>query len=751
MAQNTVDLPPLTATDPLQSVLDIENLEDGFQELDIDKEPVNLQKEGRFSWKSAAPPNWEDITELVTKATEEMELGQLLHKENFTLNEGMSAVEIMDPKMDSGMGAENVHTLEEAIETKRLPHAQTLTIQQLIGIVDNLFILLSMWLDGYSLAHTLFTCLYLHRPVLTLENTRIYPLIAVLLKTVALIRAVIMKAEVAEEEDFHSYLFNFSLCDDVDETAVVESLKKLEEEFLRRYLQRDQSLAKGLPPLQSDATKESEFVKAFLARVRFFRSFHMIQKHLDKPACSGLAAAKESITLAKQQLEIICSTSHLGEIPSGVFEYEISRRLSLSTPPRSLKRATLSQASKKIEQILDHQMNLCVLDQLNDAALTLRDLDAIIDNINSSHCDILTRSRLLRMLVSPGFTVFGRVPLRDLIMRNGVEVFNVPKKYFENDATKRFLSQLTKSYFRLFQCNLLNRARQRRRLSHMIDEFFTRINDGVQLEDKLLEGSNNRPFIISTWLTDPLLRIMIRYLELGFELEIYETYEYFMIYWYLDNLYAQLLDNYQSMQKVLQGSRHSGPKRRNKKAERKAEKKAAMKKVKQYKDIDQPLPETSYLIELEMYHYLVRGILRMLAACHIERKFSIPTFPFGSTQSRFYRRFYPFFRLPHPQPFYFESFQQTALNLTQHKAVEVLAASIEAFNQCNVCIEKLLNNKETPSILSKYYKNNLKRVIVSNIVNAQLLLRDQKLKDPKTNIKIDFSLNTRFAVISPQG
>jgi hypothetical protein len=36
---------------------------------------------------------------------------------------------------------------------------------------------------------------------------------------------------------------------------------------------------------------------------------------------------------------------------------------------------------------------------------------------------------------------------------------------------------------------------------------------------------------MSTWLTDPLIRIMIRYLELGFELEIYETYEYFMIYW----------------------------------------------------------------------------------------------------------------------------------------------------------------------------------------------------------------------------
>jgi hypothetical protein len=43
------------------------------------------------------------------------------------------------------------------------------------------------------------------------------------------------------------------------------------------------------------------------------------------------------------------------------------------------------------------------------------------------------------------------------------------------------------------------------------------------------------------------------------------------------------------------------------------------------------------------------------------------------------------------------------------------------------------------------------QVIVSNIVNAQLFLRDQKLKDPKMNLKIDFSVDSRFAIVSAQG
>jgi hypothetical protein len=79
----------------------------------------------------------------------------------------------------------------------------------------------------------------------------------------------------------------------------------------------------------------------------------------------------------------------------------------------------------------------------------------------------------------------------------------------------------------------------------------------------------------------------------------------------LDNLYLQLLDNYRSMQRAIEGTKHSGPKRRNKKAERKAEQKAAIKKMKTHKDMNEPLPETTYSIELEMYHHIVRGILRV--------------------------------------------------------------------------------------------------------------------------------------------
>lgn len=44
-----------------------------------------------------------------------------------------------------------------------------------------------------------------------------------------------------KEEDFQSHLFNFSLCEEIEETPIIENLKKIEEELLRRYLQKERS------------------------------------------------------------------------------------------------------------------------------------------------------------------------------------------------------------------------------------------------------------------------------------------------------------------------------------------------------------------------------------------------------------------------------------------------------------------------------------------------------------------------------
>jgi hypothetical protein len=64
---------------------------------------------------------WKDITDDFFENVQELELGELLHYELFGLFEAMSAIEMMDKKMDIGMveGKEKIPlTLESAVMVK---------------------------------------------------------------------------------------------------------------------------------------------------------------------------------------------------------------------------------------------------------------------------------------------------------------------------------------------------------------------------------------------------------------------------------------------------------------------------------------------------------------------------------------------------------------------------------------------------------------------------------------------------------
>ena len=54
-------------------------------------------------------------------------------------------------------------TFEVAVANGKLK-LENLEYNELIGLFDGLFACLNSWLDGHSLAQTVFTCLYLHEP-----------------------------------------------------------------------------------------------------------------------------------------------------------------------------------------------------------------------------------------------------------------------------------------------------------------------------------------------------------------------------------------------------------------------------------------------------------------------------------------------------------------------------------------------------------------------------------------------------------
>lgn len=66
----------------------------------------------------------------------------------------MSAIEIMDPRMDTGVPV-------EATE-KNIDISKRLSPEETLGVMDSLVTREIAWLSGHSLSQTVYTCIYFH-------------------------------------------------------------------------------------------------------------------------------------------------------------------------------------------------------------------------------------------------------------------------------------------------------------------------------------------------------------------------------------------------------------------------------------------------------------------------------------------------------------------------------------------------------------------------------------------------------------
>ncbi|KAJ7611761.1 Mak10 subunit, NatC N-terminal acetyltransferase-domain-containing protein [Roridomyces roridus] len=94
-----------------------------------------------------------DVTKIFLDAARDMEPGELLMREGFTLQDAMSAFEIGEPRLDSGMARDEDRRPPFDLYTPLLP-------QEICWIMDRAFSLEMLWQAGNTLAHTVFTCLY---------------------------------------------------------------------------------------------------------------------------------------------------------------------------------------------------------------------------------------------------------------------------------------------------------------------------------------------------------------------------------------------------------------------------------------------------------------------------------------------------------------------------------------------------------------------------------------------------------------
>ena len=663
-------------------------------------------KAGKISGKVRY--NWVDITEKFRHAASELKLGELVHDQTFGLFEAMSAIEMMDPKMDAGMifnKEKKIMSFKEAIEAGKIK-IKDFTAEEMVGIVDELTSCLVTWLDGHSLIQTVFICLYVHDPYI-IEDPCVKAFCIVILRVCEVIRNIINKASVYEEEDFQPMTYGFKLSPQVTDMRISGMLKEAEDEINRKL--------KAVKSQKETLSKEVKELEALWLRLKLWKSFYTAVIHLEKADVASLTTAKQSLSSTQRYLGLAKETIELGLQPDNEgyvmgFEPLVNQRLLPPSFPRQTTICGRSEAFKYLENLTKRldSATMCIQNT------TLHPLLDFFESFSELHPCVFSRS-LLQIIFWNNNKVFGKTSLSD-VLQQAIKQFNSPPSIAEKSPlinnpkaqqfVESFLTMAGRPITSLIRCMCHNRARQRDKLGFLLDEFAVLQEEADKIDADLhqmivaVEPKREHFACFGSWVLNRTLAIMIQYLLLGMELQLFSTHEYHYFFWYLEYLFnwqatclsraTELLQSHETA--LEQKSGKSGKKSKKKK-------RASEKYIQEHQAMKQ------------FYHgmrNMCSGYMKAFEGFLLCGKICHPAEQFDSERMRFEHRFFPFQTLDTPQPRLFTQYQENLSLTMSHitKETDLFQLSARSFQQAKTIFEGLSNVPQKVDELLKVTKTN---------------------------------------------
>ncbi|CAH1797590.1 unnamed protein product [Owenia fusiformis] len=714
-----------------------------------------MEDDEHFSRQNTSPVtmptyNWKDITNEFLEASSSLNLGELLHDNSFGLFEAMSAIEMMDPKMDAGMVCNQnkckLHTLEQGVENGSVK-IDNFTMEEQIGIIDTTFACLVTWLEGHSLAQTVFTNVFLHNPYIV-EDRCIKVFSICMLKLVDIIKDRINRAGVFEEEDFQPMTYGFKMAADITDMRMCGMVKEVEEEYLK-LIKTTRSKASD----EKDTSRENDhrLAQGVHARLKFCRLLFSSLVAFSKEKCQGLPEAQKCLQQMGELMSCMKDTIQLGEKSSQVegkdedyptlmgFDPLINQRLLPPTFPRYTKIKTRNEAVEYLGELTEMLKLVCTVTNYKSLH---ESMEFLAETSKLSPC-VLSRSILQLTYVPQNRRLFGTQGMVDVIreqirafinppiLNPKCAIYNHPQA---KDCMDAFLRDAVRPIVEIIQSCGHNRARQRDRWAHLMEEL-ARLQDEAEKVDAFLhsimtkqEPNRQHLLCIGTWVLFHTLQVMIRFAQSGFELELYAVHEYHYVFWYLfECLYNWLLstltraeNNLLEMDTII--DQQKGGKKRSKKKRK-------------------TRPYQREVLTNQGHQSMCGGYYKALVGLKLDDKYKKPEFEFGDEEIRYNHRFAPFGNLATPPAIQYSQFKDmTDITHCQVKPTisDVYSSASKCFQQAKTCYESLTNpNKEI---------QNLVKIAKNNFVVLKLLAGGHK-KDSKEPPDFDFSLHKTFPLI----
>lgn len=707
-----------------------------------EEEGIGGQSLGKYTWV--------DITNEFKSSCTELGLGELLHDSKFGLIEGMSAIEMMDPKMDAGMTSkkEKIKSLLQAFKEGHLK-SKDFSSEELIGIIDDSYSCLMSWLEGHSLAQTVFINLYLHDPCLIHDKT-LRSFSICMLKMAGNIRDKILKAAVYEEEDFQAVSYNFNLDVEAEDGSCMSVLKEVEEKINKNIkTAKAKSMHEGHGEASVPGLKASV---ALLSRIRFTRSLYALLCNLPvektpegntcidrhtKTISDTLPIIIDSINLASSNTE----SSENGRVFSKGFFPSINQRLLPPTFPRCVSIMAKNSAYQAIKTLLNRVRSLLKVVHLKHFQEIF---DFCLEFSNQNPC-LLSRSILQMVILPHNKRVFGRESMLEVV-KESIKAFSAPavllnKSILSNnqqakECTEAFIYRTIHPLLHSLQTTGHNRARQRDRWGKILEEFGALQEEAEKLDSYLhslmlkFDSSWKLSVNFATWILYWSLKTMLLYLLSGLELELYAVHEYTYIFWYMsEGLYSWMATTINKAESFVHDAElwNASNAARSSKKNKKSKKKTRM-----------PSGDVSLYQAL---HHLTGGFYKAIIGLGLEDKLHVPKFDFDCEEVRYNRRFAPFIFVPRPPLLSYNNFKEHTDTSSFHppiRAEDLFIAATHSFNQAKTHLESIPKPTQEVADILKVARTNM--VVIRILQNANT-------KYSKISPEFSFDTNKNFPTI----
>jgi len=649
---------------------------------------------------------WVDISRVCDLAAEGMKLGEMIESPQFRLFDAMSAIEIMDPKMDSGFNNSEDMTLDRAEAAGII--SQSLTHEELITIWDQLLMYYLLWLEGHTIVQTCFCCLYLQDLKKHLKPMPSFgAFVDAFLVACRRARSAVLRAGVFDDEDFMPGMFGIDLEACVFSSEPTEVQQRIEQEV--------EALRSDSSPCAERVAWRLQFMAEYMLALVALAS----EASPDVPSGFAKEAPDEARTRLTACLSLLERLKKSAEVPPPerlrCFDPSINRKLLVPGPPRTVEpiqdpHVAFDMWASHIQELL-----LCGL-------LTQKSLMQILEGAvtHKGEPSVLPRSIAQLRVSKEGFV--RRLMLESLASH----LFPREAAQHCKKAADAFLAHSESLFAHLMKLAHTNCARRFRRLAHVFSDFNALQHEAWRLDEDLKQtfGANLRhPRPCWVWIMEHCLQAMIEKLFLGFDLELYDQAEIHMIYWYVDYLYGLRLFNlnelYHAKEQPVGGQKKKSNSRQQQKEANTAGTRGGLR----------PRNPPQFLLLLEATQSTVRGLFRLLAFCLRRGLLSAPEAAVSGLAQRFVLRFRALehFRLPHlPSYNDFEQSSQSAQAPMESRIV--LDAAQASFTDAAQLLERVAtgardrpSEEQSSSVLDN--AKALRRVVVANQLAVTRLSR----------------------------